>query len=272
MFSMHHHRPLSFTVALYLLANIVFPTTSSLAGSDAKGAVEPKRPSKHSRLANHNFHPVSTFDDPYGDEQVRQAPDPLEKINRGTFAFNHQFYRFVAKPIADVTKFVLPKPVRTALVHVIDNLETPVRVASCLLQGKVKRAGQETGKFIVNSTLGVGGLWSPAEKIDGLKALSNEDIGQTIGSWGVPSGPYIVIPVLGPSSARDVVGKVADVCLTPMTWVSPHTLNTLTNASVAVVKNPGRMDVYDAATKDAIDPYISMRESYLSYRDNAVRN
>ena len=115
---------------------LVVPSTAVLAAADTdtKQIKEPSRTSKRSRHSKHEFNPVSTFDDPYGDEQIRQAPDPLEKINRGTFAFNHQFYRFVAKPIADVTKFMLPKPVRTALGNAIENLETPVRVASCLLQ------------------------------------------------------------------------------------------------------------------------------------------
>ena len=268
---MRSYRSLCPLVASCLALSVLLPSTSLLAGSPDKPITGTERTSRHRKHAKQEFHPVSTFDDPYGDEQVRQTPDPLEKINRGIFAFNHQFYRFVAKPVADATKFILPKPVRTALVHVIDNLETPVRVASCLLQGKIKRAGQETGKFIVNSTLGAGGLWNPAEKIDSLKAIPSEDVGQAIGSWGVPSGPYLVLPVLGPSSARDLVGKVGDVCLTPMTWISPHTVSTLTNASVAVVKNPDRMDVYDAATEDAIDAYISMRESYRSYRENEIR-
>lgn len=268
---MRRSRSVSVVVTLYSWLSVVLLSGASMAATDAKQTKEPDRGSKRSRHSKHEFNPVSTFDDPYGDEQIRQAPDPLEKINRGTFACNHQFYRFVAKPLADVTKFILPKPVRTALGHAIENLETPVRVASCLLQGKFKRAGQETGKLVVNSTLGVGGLWRPSEKIDALKNVPEEDVGQTFGKWGVPPGPYVVVPVLGPSSVRDLGGKVGDVCLSPLTWVSSHTLKTMANASVNVVKNPGRMDIYDAATQDALDPYISMRESYRSYRESEIR-
>lgn len=225
---------------------------------------------KKTKRVRAKFNPVSTFDDPYGDEQVRPINDSLETFNRAMFAINHQFYRFVAKPLAKVTVFLIPEPVLNAAGRVFDNVESPVRIASSLLQGKFKRAGQETGKLLVNSTVGVGGLWKPSDRIESLKDVPAEDVGQAFGNWGVPAGPYLVLPVLGPSSVRDLVGKVGDTCLNPESWLGTEEFKRLIHTCQAVVENPDRMETYDNATGDAVDPYVSMRESFVSYRRNAV--
>jgi phospholipid-binding lipoprotein MlaA len=230
---------------------------------------KPSTPSKRKKRAA-EFNPVATVDDPYGDEQVRQSLDPWEKFNRGVFAFNHQFYRFVAKPLARFTKLILPPPLRTGLENAVENIESPVRITASLLQGKFERSGRETGKLLVNSTLGIGGLWKASDRIAALKNVPSEDMGQTFGTWGIPAGPYLVLPVLGPSSARDLPGKAADACLSPTLWLNENTVSTITSISKGVIENPNRMETYDAATQDALDPYISMRESFVNYRKNAV--
>lgn len=216
------------------------------------------------------WNPVATPDDPYGDEAEMKVYDPLEKINRGTFAFNSLFYKYIGKPLAKFTDFLIPAPVMTAANHVFENIESPIRITSSILQGKGQRALKETGKLIVNSTVGIGGVWKPSDKIESLKNVPAEDIGQTFGVWGVPEGPYLVLPVLGPSSARDLVGRVGDNCLTPTTWLGTSKFRTITRASKAVVENPNRMDTYDAATQDALDKYIALREAYTSYRNGAI--
>ena len=216
------------------------------------------------------WNPVATPDDPYGDEAEMKVYDPLEKINRGTFAFNSVFYKYIGKPLAKFTDFLIPAPVMTAANNVFDNVESPVRIASSLLQGKGQRALQETGKLLVNSTVGIGGLWKPSDRIESLKKVPSEDVGQTLGVWGVPAGPYLVLPVLGPSSARDLTGRVGDTCLTPTTWLGTSKFRTITRASKAVVENPDRMDTYDATTQDALDKYIALREAYTSYRNGAI--
>ncbi len=217
------------------------------------------------------FHPVATPDDPYGDEQVREANDPFEKVNRATFAFNHQFYRFIARPLADLTRFILRDRGLEAASNVFENIEAPVRIVSSLLQAKVHRAGQETGKLLLNSTVGVGGLWKPSERIDSLKNVPSEDVGQAFGSWGIPAGQYLVVPILGPSSTRDLVGKAGDTCLQPLTWVGGTEFRTWYKGTKTVVENPNRMETYDNATVDAVDPYIALREAYTSYRKAAVQ-
>jgi phospholipid-binding lipoprotein MlaA len=203
----------------------------------------------------------------YEDEDIgTRAKDPIEKINRGTFAFNHQFYRFIGRPLAKITTTVIPPPALEALGNFFDNLKSPVRISASLLQANFKRATQETAKLALNSTVGIGGLRKSSDHVASLKDIPAEDFGRTFGKWGIPMGPYLVLPVLGPRSLRDLVGEVADTCATPQTWVSNETLRYSVEGSNALIENPDRIDLYDSTTKDALDPYISMREAYTNYR------
>lgn len=247
-------------------------STSNLEAGSGK-VLKPIKSRGHSSNAGPNAKRQSkaTADDPYADEVANKSNDACDGLNRKTFKFNHQFYRFVARPIAKVTTFAIPAPVLNSLGQAFDNLESPVRIVSSLLQGKGKRAAQETGKLVMNSTLGVGGLFKPSDRVPSLKDIPAEDLGQTFGKWGIPQGPYLVLPVLGPSSARDAVGKVGDTLLHPAQWVPISGVKTAITATQAAVENPDRLDTYDATTKDALDPYIGMREAYLEYRAAAVR-
>ena len=227
------------------------------------------RTRRHSRKKAHPI-PSAAVITPEEEEIQSQASDPFERLNRGTFAFNHQVYRFVLKPLSRLTTFLVPEPVLDAVGNVFENLKSPVRITSSLLQGKGRRAAQETGKLLVNSTVGVGGLWKASDRLAGLKNVPEEDFGQTFGVWGVKAGPYLVLPVLGPRSVRDLVGMGADVCATPQTWVSAGNLNAWSTVADNVQRNPDRMQTYDDATKDALDPYIAVREAYSSYRANVV--
>jgi phospholipid-binding lipoprotein MlaA len=227
------------------------------------------RTRRHSRKRAHPI-PSSAIVTPEEEEIHPQASDPLERLNRGTFAFNHQVYRFLLKPLSRLTTFLIPEPVSDAVGNVFENLKSPVRISASLLQGKGRRAVQETGKLLVNSTVGIGGLWRASDRFDGLKNVPEEDFGQAFGVWGVKPGPYLVLPVIGPRSARDLVGMVADVAATPQTWVRAGNLNVWSTAADNVQRNPDRMQTYDDATKDALDPYVAVREAYSSYRTNMV--
>lgn len=227
------------------------------------------RTRRHSRRRSHPRF-AATAPTPEEDEVHPQASDPLERLNRGTFAFNHQFYRFVFKPLSRVTTFLVPEPVMDAVGNVFENLKSPVRISASLCQGKGRRAAQEFGKLLVNSTAGVGGIWKASDRITGLKNVPEEDFGQTFGTWGIKPGPYLVVPVLGPRSLRDLVGAGVDVCASPQTWVSAGNVNVWATASDNLQRNPERMQAYDDATKDALDPYIAVREGYSSYRENVV--
>jgi phospholipid-binding lipoprotein MlaA len=214
--------------------------------------------------------PAAAAVTPEEEEIQPQASDPLERLNRGTFTFNHQVYRFVLKPLSRVTTFLVPEPVLDAVGNVFENLKSPVRISASLLQGKGQRAAKETGKLLVNSTVGLGGLWKASDRIAGLKGVPEEDFGQTFGVWGAKPGPYLVLPVLGPRSLRDLAGMGVDVCASPQTWVSAGNLNVWATVADNVQRNPDRMQTYDDATKDALDPYVAVREAYTSYRNSVV--
>lgn len=215
--------------------------------------------------------PVDDLDD-YGD--TVKVSDPIEPVNRGVFWFNHQLYNFIARPVTKVYTTVFPKPVRNAVHNVYENVEYPVRVVNHLLQGQPHRADLETRKFVVNSVAGVGGIMKVSDRFPDLAELPSADTGQTFAKWGIGHGPYIVLPVLGPRSARDTVGFAGDIALNPLTWVpiggvaqaiavpltTPNTIRNLDN----------RLKVYDAAIENSVDPYTAMRGAYIQYRDRAT--
>lgn len=134
--------------------------------------------------------------------------DPLEGVNRRIYRFNAQFDRYVYLPVVRTYVWATPSPVRTGVSNVFDNLRDIPNLGNSLLQGKFQRSGETTARLLFNSIFGLAGIFDVAEKM-GLPQ-QDEDFGQTLGVWGVPAGPYLVIPFLGPSSLRDGTGRVAD--------------------------------------------------------------
>ena len=216
---------------------------------------------------------VAGDDDWVGMAEIK-IHDPIEPINRGIFWFNHQLYTYVAKPFSNAYKAVLPDLVRRGIRNVYDNVRFPVRFVNHALQGRPDRAVQETGKFVGNTTAGVGGIMKPADKIPALADIPRAETGQTFAKWGVPHGPYLVCPVLGPTTCRELVGTAGDAALNPLSWVSlvfPGAAWTVgVTAPGGAHGVPEQMDTYDAATKDALDPYISARTGYVQYRNAAA--
>lgn len=147
--------------------------------------------------------------------------DPLEPVNRVTFAFNEMVDAVLLTPLTSIYRAVVPQIARDAVHNVVDNLKSPVYLANELLQGNVKDAGVVARRFVTNTVVGVGGLVDVAAK-QGV-TYQPEDFGQTLASWGVDSGPYIVWPIFGPSSLRDSVGFVADVAMDPLYWYAHNT-------------------------------------------------
>ena len=206
------------------------------------------------------------------DEFGRTTSDPIEPLNRVVFAFNDQVLtRFLFRPLAKGTEFLLPKPVLTGLGNFFDNLQTPVRFAGALLQGDLKKTSQETGKLLINSTAGVGGFLKPSDKIPALANVPPEDVGQAFGKWGIPPGPYLVVPVIGPSSLRDLPGRAVDTALSPTFWFGSTAVQVSANVAWTVEENPKRIKAYDFATGGALDKYIVVREGYTDNRAEAVR-
>lgn len=196
-------------------------------------------------------------------------PDPLEKLNRATYAFNDAFDRMLARPAAKAYRKVVPEPARNAVSNVVANFETPTTAVNNLLQGKFRDAGSDTLRFLVNSTVGIGGLWDPATKM-GLEA-HDEDFGQTLGRWGVPSGPYFVFPFLGPSNFRDGPARVADRYTNARRYIGDGTTEWWL-LGVDVLDTRTRLLSADGAVRQAYDPYALVRDAYLQRREYLVRD
>ena len=234
---------------------------------------------KRSATAPVSVAPASGVTD-FTNVPVQKMNDPLQRFNRTIFAFNDGLYTYALRPVAHGYVLIVPGPFRTGISNFFDNLGFPVRFVNCVLQGKFTRSAQETGKFVVNSIWGIGGLIRVSDQLPGLADVPAEDFGQTLGVWGIPPGPYIVIPVLGPSDCRDLVGYVGDYALYPLNWypfgIIRHSLvsNTVTitlSAIRSVNGLPKAIDTYDQMKSAAVDPYIAIRDGYLSYRSAQIK-
>ncbi len=149
---------------------------------------------------------------------VRSVADPLEPLNRLTFTVNELAFHVAVNPASKGYNRVVPEPIRRGIRNFRDNLFFPLRFVSSLLQGKLSEAGTETKRFLINSTLGIGGLGNPASNKYDLQPV-NEDLGQAFGSWGWNSQMYLFLPIIGPSSERDALGEAGRVFLDPASLV-----------------------------------------------------
>jgi len=205
-------------------------------------------------------------------QEARQA-DPLEPFNRSMFAFNEQVDKYVLSPVAHGYRAVTPKPVRTGVSNVLSNLNAPVVFVNDVLQASPKRAGTTFARFGINSTIGVAGIFDVASGA-GLKKHS-EDFGQTLGRWGVGQGPYIVLPLLGPSTIRDATGQVVDVAFNPLNYAE-FDGDDATRIGIGVLEvvsaRESAIEAIDDIYETSIDPYVSIRNGYLTFREGAVRN
>jgi phospholipid-binding lipoprotein MlaA len=194
--------------------------------------------------------------------------DPLEPLNRGIYKFNDGFDALLVKPGAEFYRFFLPEFIRTGVSNFFYNLNDVIVALNSLLQGKLMQAGSDVSRLIVNSTVGVLGLFDVATKI-GLEK-HNEDFGQTLGYWGIGDGPYLVLPFLGPSSARDAVGWFGDYYMWPVAYVEPDRVR---NAVIAFRFVTFRADLLEASQileTAALDPYEFVRDAFLQRRRNLV--
>jgi len=185
-------------------------------------------------------------------------------MNRPLFAFNRGLDKATTKPLAKGYEKVLPQPVRTGISNFFRNLGTPASSLNNFLQGKPKRGFSELGRFVFNSTLGVGGLFDVA-RAGGIESYK-EDFGQTAAVWGVPDGPYVMIPLLGPSTLRDGL-------LFPLSLITDplyHYDNTSVRDKLIVlrvIETRARLLPLESTLEESKDPYLTLRESYLQNRE-----
>jgi phospholipid-binding lipoprotein MlaA len=191
-------------------------------------------------------------------------PDSIEGYNRGAFVFNDKMYFYFIKPAAYGFKYLFyPVEIRLSIKKFFINLAMPVRFLNCLFQGKLKGAGIELSRFLINTTVGIVGFFDPATRPFKLM-FYDEDMGQTFGVWGMGSGFYFVLPFFGPSSGRDALGKIFDLAFNPGTYLPGSTiLVSINNTSLS-------MGEYEDLKKSSFDPYVAIRDAYFEYRQNLV--
>jgi phospholipid-binding lipoprotein MlaA len=213
--------------------------------------------------------------DPAERAEFKAQHDPLEPLNRRMFAFNQFVDRVALKPIAKGYVRAVPLPTRDALRHLLDNLMEPVVLANNLLQGQFKRAGTAAARFLVNTTAGPIGLRDVATRA-GL-ARQSGDFGQTLYAWGVHDGPYLVLPLLGPSNPRDAIGQAADVCLDPFRYIarrqnSPTLITTSRDVATGIDERARNLDSLDEMQRQSIDFYAALRSFFRQNRATELRH
>lgn len=195
-------------------------------------------------------------------------PDPLEAWNKPVHSFNDKVDSIVLKPLAKGYRVVMPGAGEDAVDRFFDNLGEVSNAVNNLLQGEPVEAVQSTGRLLVNSTLGVAGLFEVANSM-GLEKQDPEDFGQTLGVWGVKSGPYFVIPFLGPSTLRDAPSRVVDWQLDPVNHID-HDETRYTFTAVDLIQT--RASLLDTERLISGDRYIFIRDAYLQRRDYLIKD
>ncbi len=194
-------------------------------------------------------------------QTVVSKADPYENFNRKMFGFNDHVDNYVAEPISNAYKWITPQFMQTGIFNFFNNLKNVNVVINDVLQAKFSQSAEDTGRFAINSTVGLGGLFDVAKHV-GLEQ-NEEDFDQTLAVWGVPQGSYLVLPILGPSTARGIPGAVFDTAANPASYIGmPVQLVSMLNARASA---EGALKFIDEA---ALDPYVFTRESFLQWRNN----
>ncbi|MDR0467533.1 MAG: VacJ family lipoprotein [Campylobacteraceae bacterium] len=204
--------------------------------------------------------------------------DPLSGYNRVMTSFNHAAMTNVLIPVSKGYKKVVPEDARSAIGNFLYNILYPTRLVNNLLQGKFKNALDETGSFLLNTAVGFLGIANVAADIYKIEQ-HDEDFGQTLGYWGVPAGPHIVLPILGPSNLRDIGGKFVDTWSSPTSYVKQRDVNLVNTyfeeMSVSAVQGVNQLsfdyNAYEMITKDAIDLYPLLKSMYEQRREKLIK-
>jgi len=223
-----------------------------------------------------------------GEEGVEEY-DPWEPLNLKIFEFNRQVDRWVLKPLAQGYNAVIPNPVQVGISNLFYNLRFPARFFNNVFQGKARGAATEMGRFMLNTTFGLGGLYDVAKDMD--ITTPEEDTGQTLGFYGVKPGPYVVLPLLPPYNLRDLIGFAGDIALNPFNWLVapiievegiPSVIGHTDRATSTVVQLGGRvfeivndrslnLEKFQGVEEATLDLYAAVRNAYLQKRARAIR-
>lgn len=202
------------------------------------------------------------------DSQTESVGDPWEGLNRKIFVFNQKIDSWLLKPAAKGYKAITPRPVQTGVGNFFSNLSEITNTANDVLQWKWGQAGNDTGRFLINSTVGIAGFFDVAAKA-GLPRSDGEDFGQTLAVWGVASGPYLMLPLLGPATLRDGSATFADYYTSPIRFVDPDLAEYGVHALNFVDQ---RAQVLQAESLISGDSYTLLRDYYLQRRDFLIKD
>ena len=211
--------------------------------------------------------------DPESLADFRQTNDPLEPTNRFFYRVNDTLDTYVLAPVARGYVYVVPSPARTGIHNVLANITSPVLLANTIMEAKPRRAGDTFMRFVINTTLGVGGIFDVASDF-GYPA-EDADFGITLALWGIGNGPFLFLPVLGPSSPRDASGFAGDIVLDPLTWASFGGSKTLGWSRYGIGAVDARSRVLDQVSdikKTALDPYATFRSLYRQHRSAQIQD
>jgi phospholipid-binding lipoprotein MlaA len=251
-------------VAIFVLVAGTCLASGATAGELAGPPDAPTGGSAHAQDAD----PLFEEEDSADFEAVAPVGDPLEEGNRVVFGFNQKLDDWFWSPVTRAYRFVTPEIARVGIRRALHNLNTPVYVANHLLQLRLRDAGQALGAFALNSTLGVLGLFEPAKEAGWESRPA--DFGQTLGLVGVGNGPYIVIPVFGPTTVRDGFGNAVDYFLQPLNYVLGVPTQILWGGGAGLSLREEVSDQLNALERSSVDFYAVMRSAYRQNRDQVV--
>jgi len=211
---------------------------------------------------------------PPGDKEAvaafKEANDPYEPFNRAMLDFNLALDKALLRPVTSVYREAVPNPIQTGIHNFLQNLRGPVIFANDLMQGEIDRAGTTLLRLAVNSTIGILGVNDFATQA-GIEK-HNEDFGQTLATWDVEAGPYLVLPIFGPSNPRDGIGLLGDRLLDPLTWFAPFEFQVGRAIGSAVDKRSQTFDQFNDLERNSLDFYSAVRSLYRQKRRDEIRN
>ena len=214
---------------------------------------------------------IDSFNDPFDEGPQTVVQDPWESFNSEMFQFNYNMDRHLLKPAAKGYNAIIPPDVQGSIANVFHNIGIMSRLLNCLFQGKYERAGIETKRFLINSTIGVAGLFDVAKYVFDTEAPPAEDAGQTLAVYGFESGPFLVLPFMRPFTVRDAVGYAGDIVMNPINWVIPFFPNLGINAENTMNERSLNLETFEGIEESTVDLYGAVRSGYFQRRAKDIR-
>ena len=214
---------------------------------------------------------IDSFNDPFDEGPQTVVQDPWESFNSEMFQFNYNMDRHLLKPAAKGYNAIIPPDVQGSIANVFHNMGFISRFLNSLFQGKYGRAGIETKRFLINSTIGVAGLFDVAKYVFDTEAPPAEDAGQTLAVYGFESGPFLVLPFMRPFTVRDAVGYAGDIALNPINWVIPFLPNLGINAENKMNERSLNLETFEGIEESTVDLYGAVRSGYFQRRAKDIR-